>query len=270
MASVQALLEEGNLQEATRALEREVAGAPDDAGRRFMLFELYLYAERHDAADKELQALAKRHPDLAGGANHLSALLDAERKRWALIEKGEGQPDALVAPPTWAGALLAAHHARAQGRHDIAAQAHAAALAEAPSVQALVDGESVEAFRDADDLLSPCLEVVVPGQYFWVPYAQIRRIELHPAKTAIDMIWRPAFVEVLDGPSGDLWIPGQYVGSGPCGGLVALGRMTTFEYNEEVRRGFGQRDFSFREPGGEGETMTGMHSRTEIRFALAN
>jgi type VI secretion system protein ImpE len=104
----------------------------------------------------------------------------------------------------------------------------------------------VSDFLDLDDFLAPVLEVLTPtGKYFWVPLNQLRRVEFRAAERPLDILWRPATLDVIDGPSGDAYVPAIYFnGSDSVSDALKLGRETDWrEPIAGVFRGIGQRCF---------------------------
>jgi type VI secretion system protein ImpE len=107
------------------------------------------------------------------------------------------------------------------------------------------NGSSFHNFHDGDDLLGPFLEVLYQSNYFWLPFEQIRHLEIQPPSTLRDLLWTPAKVELRDRPLGDVFVPAQYFGSHEhSDDLIKLGRMTDWKsVGKDTLLGVGQRTF---------------------------
>lgn len=243
MSTVAELLQKGNLSGAMERALQDVAERPDDHSARFVLFELLVLQEDFDGADAQLARLKDSSPDISQSAELYAGLIAAERARHRFRHTGEGAPSFLAKPPAWAAAFGRA--AVLLGKGDLAGGA--AHLKEAwdhaPVVAGWVDSVPFRSVRDADDVLGPFLEVLVPGRCCWIPFAQIESVRFAPPRGFQEVIWRPAEVEIREGPKGRFWVPSVYSGTGAREDIERLGRVTAFEYPiAGVCRGFGQRD----------------------------
>ena len=107
------------------------------------------------------------------------------------------------------------------------------------------DGAAFEDFKDVDDLLGPFLEVFYQAEYFWLPFKNIKKLEIQPPHTLRDLLWIPARIDLQDKPLGEVFVPVQYYGSSQHpDDLVKLGRMTDWKtVGKETLLGAGQRMF---------------------------
>jgi type VI secretion system protein ImpE len=112
-----------------------------------------------------------------------------------------------------------------------------------PMLKGRVDGQPFTDLQDSDVLLAPFLEVVVHNNYTWLPFAQIKRLQVAPPKRLRDLLWAQATLETLNGPTGEVFIPVLYAGSSAhANDQIKLGRMTDWEsLGEGLTRGVGQR-----------------------------
>lgn len=243
MSSVSELLQNGKVAEALAAARAEVDAAPADHGARFVLFELLALHDEWSGAREQLSALKQTARDATAGVDLYAGILEAEQARARLLREGAGSVSFLAPPPPWVLGFVNA--ATLLGKADV--QGAAAALGDAwktaPVVPGWSDGVAFKSIRDADDLLGPFLEVVVPGRYCWVPFAQLSSIRFDKPRGFQDVIWRPAELEFHEGPKARVWVPSVYCGTGSRSDEEKLARLTTFEYpTKGLCRGYGQRD----------------------------
>ena len=98
---------------------------------------------------------------------------------------------------------------------------------ERPAFKGTLNGQPFADFRDYNDLVGPVLELIVQGQYTWMPLEQIKRLEIEAPKNMRDLRWMPARIETTDGTTGEVYIPALYEGShNHLNDQVKLGRMT--------------------------------------------
>src|SRR5947208_13938338 len=107
----------------------------------------------------------------------------------------------------------------------------------------MLNDQPVEGLRDADDLLAPILEVMVLRDYIWVPWSQVRELEVEKPTHPRDLIWTPARLVLADGEQRRAYLPALYPGtaSAPTDALK-LGRLTDWVVPEASGpvRGVGQ------------------------------
>jgi type VI secretion system protein ImpE len=74
------------------------------------------------------------------------------------------------------------------------------------------------------------LELFVKDKYAWLPFEQIRKIEIDPPRKLRDLVWTPARIQATDRTTGEVYIPALYAGSSEHGDdQVKLGRMTDWK-----------------------------------------
>jgi type VI secretion system protein ImpE len=129
-----------------------------------------------------------------------------------------------------------------EGRSTEAASLLSQAEALRPKVQGTCNGQPFDDLRDLDDLCASFLEVLTStGKYYWVPLAQVARLELRPLGRLRDLLWRPASLKVHQGPSGEVFLPVLYAGSDASDDpRIQLGRAT--DWIGQPVRGIGQRE----------------------------
>lgn len=263
MSTVTDWLERGDLTMAVAQARQDVDERPRDDAARFLLFELLALHEDFEEAMVQLNMLAELTPQLANASEFFLGLIEAERARHGFLHDGDGGVGFVIEPPGWAAAFCQIPKALREGRGDEASALLQDAWRKVPPVSGTLNGDvRFESFRDADDVLGPFLEAVVPGAWFWLPFAQLRSVRFAEPRGYQEMIWRPAAITMTNGWSGEVWIPSLYSGTGARSDLEKLGRMTMFDYPAPgLCRGFGQRDFKV-----DDGTLMGIQNVREVAF----
>jgi type VI secretion system protein ImpE len=148
----------GRLREAIDALGAELRANPADAQRRRFLFELLCFAGEYDRAEKHLDILADANKEAAMGALLYRGAVHASRVREEQFSTGT---PAGGAPPS-------------------------------PSVSGTINGTPFSSITDGDPRIGARLEVFAAGQYMWLPFEHIARLEIQPPKMLRELLWTPA------------------------------------------------------------------------------
>lgn len=229
MSEAKALLDEGRLAEAVEAATREVKAHPADAAQRMLLFELLLFAGEWERALKHLDVAARQDARSELGAQVYRNNIHAMREREQLWAEGTA-PHFLSEPPADVDAHIAAIKEWRAGRAAEARKLLDGAAKRRKPLAGRVDGREFTGWRDADDFLAPALELVISDKYTWLPFAQIKRLELSAPKRLRDLVWCPARVETRQGTIGEMFVPALYEGSSRhADEKVKLGRATQWQ-----------------------------------------
>jgi type VI secretion system protein ImpE len=232
----------GQLAAAIEAQLSEVRSAPLDAGRRTFLFELLAFAGELDRAGQQLAVLGQETAEKGWGASVYQNLLAAEQTRRKVFA-GQARPEVFLdAPASLELRWQALEHL---SRGDLAAVNAVLQESDAacPVVSGTVNGQEVQGLRDADDLLAPILEVMVLRDYVWVPWAQVRELEITPPTHPRDLLWAPARLVLNDEVQRRCYLPALYPGSHAASDdNLKLGRLTDWIVpdGEGPVRGIGQ------------------------------
>lgn len=236
------LFDAGRLAEAIAAQTREVKNQPGDLGRRTFLFELLCFQGDYDRAAKQLDAIGRQELQAGAAAQVYANLLHAENARRRLYSEGLA-PKFLIDPPPRIHRHLDAVNRLREGN---AAEAKALlddAESERPELPGQADGVVFEDFRDCDDLLSAVLELHIGRDYCWVPFEQIRSLQLAAPEHPRDLIWSACQMILTDGTVQRGHTPVLYSGSQEHENeQVKLGRMTDWKTDDNAPvLGAGQR-----------------------------
>lgn len=238
------LLKAGHLEGALEHLTRELKAHPNDTQRRTFLFELLCFEGEYDRAERQLEVLSHQNATAELGVHFYRDVLAAERARQRLLSSN-GSPSFLRPPPAYVQTHLAALQHLRDGHPAAARELLEQAEEARPACSGSADGVRFADFRDADDLMAPCLEVIVNDRYVWLPIEEVRRLTVSPPKRLRDLLWISAVTEIHGGPEMQLLLPVTYIGSSAeDNDMVKLGRATEWRGETDgPTRGVGQRLF---------------------------
>lgn len=232
----------GQLAAAIEAQLGEVRAAPLDAGRRTFLFELLAFAGELDRAGQQLAVLGQETAEKGWGASVYQNLLAAEQTRRKVFA-GQARPEVFTEAPAFLSLRWQALEHLSRNDFPAAGAALQESDATAPVVRGTLNGQNVEGLRDADDLLAPVLEVMVLRDYVWVPWAQIKELEVTPPTHPRDLLWAPARLVLQDDVQRRCYLPALYPHShAAANDALKLGRLTDWNIpdGEGPVRGVGQ------------------------------
>ena len=242
MPTAAELFQAGKLNDAIEAQLQAVRAAPLDSGRRTFLFELLAFAGHWDRADQQLAVMAQENVEKGWGASVFQNLVTAERARQKVFA-GQARPDVFLDPPQYIIERWQALEQLAQGQHAAAAALIQQSNAAAPVVTGTLNDQPVSGLRDADELLAPVLEVMLIRDYVWVPWSQVRELEVESPKHPRDLLWTPARLILSDGEERRAYLPALYPNSSKAADdNLKLGRITDWLVpdDEGPVRGVGQ------------------------------
>jgi type VI secretion system protein ImpE len=240
--SAQEALRAGRLEEAVTQLQAEVRRQPGDPRLRIFLFQLLCVRGEWNRALTQL--------NLAGELD-AAALLMVQTYREALrcevyragVFAGKRLPMSLGEPDPWFAPLVQSLAATAAGRAEEARELRERAYAQAPAIAGTLNGRPFEWIADGDARLGPCLELIISGRYYWVPFHRLRRIDMEAPGDLRDCVWMPAQLTWTNGGEAVALIPTRYPGSeSTADAALKLARRTEWrEQGEDTYFGLGQR-----------------------------
>jgi type VI secretion system protein ImpE len=241
------LFDSGNLSAAVDQLTQDVKANPRDQKSRIFLFELLCFAGEFERARRQLDAVAQTSGDVKVemGAQAFHGMLEAETVRHGFFTGSNRAPKFFSEPPPYAKLHIdAAAQLRESKWEELEKSLEDSEHMRMP-IKGENDGKPFESFRDGDDLIAPFLEVFFQSDYYWMPFEQIKRMEIQPPSTLRDLLWTPVILESREKILGNLFIPTLYQGShSHADDLVKLGRMTDWKtIGTETLLGSGQRTF---------------------------
>ncbi|CAH0300394.1 type VI secretion system accessory protein TagJ [Roseomonas sp. CECT 9278] len=233
----------GDIEGAVAAATAAVKAAPREAGARWLLAEMLVFAGEFERADRSLDAVLEETPSPT--VMEFRQLIRGEVvRRQVLTEgrvpkfQGEDPTEAQKAAAQAVTLLRAGDHAGA-----------AAAVAEVESLRPRVAGRAGDVafddFRDVDDVFAAMIEVhTAGGEYMWVPTERLRALSFDAPKRPRDLYWRRATIEMKDGQEGVIYMPVVYPWTAKdMPNPLRLGRGTEWQETAGLVRGLGGREF---------------------------
>lgn len=248
MSEAQEKLQGGDVTGALDALQQQVRSQPADVKHRIFLFQLLSLLGQWDRALTQLNVVS----DLDAAALPMVAMyreaLGSEALR-AAVFAGERTPLLFAEPEQWVALMLEALRVESAGSTAQAAALRAQALESAPAQAGQLQtaaGAEPQGFAwlaDADSRLGPLLEVIMKGQYYWVPFQHIARIDIEAPEDLRDLVWTPATFTWINGGEAVGLIPARYPGTEAAEDpALQLSRRTEWiDRGEGTFHGLGQR-----------------------------
>lgn len=236
------LLSQGQPAEALEKLQEQVREKPSDPKLRVFLFQLLCVLGQWDRAMTQLNVAADLDAQNLLMANVCRPALNCEALR-AEIWAGIRSPLILGEPQEWVGWILQANQMAVEGRYAESQELRGQAFEQAPAIAGTINGQPFEWIADADPRLGPILEVVVNGGYYWVPFANVREIQIEAPADLRDVVWTPAQFTWTNGGASVGLIPTRYPGSEDSDqSAILMARRTEWiEREGELYEGLGQR-----------------------------
>jgi type VI secretion system protein ImpE len=242
--SAEEALRAGRLDEALTLLQQEVRRKPAEAKLRVFLFQLLSVRGEWNRALTQLTV---------AGELDAGALLMVQTYREALrcevyraqVFAGTRTPMALGEPDEWFAPLVQSLSLSAQGHKEEAQRMRQQAFDAAPASAGSLNETAFEWIADGDARLGPCLELIISGRYYWVPFHRISNITIEAPADLRDFVWTPAQITWSNGGEAVALIPTRYPGSERAEDpALRLARRTDWlEETSDSYLGLGQRIF---------------------------
>ena len=249
---------EGDLQSALHSLQEQIRSRPADAELRVFLFQLLCVLGQWERAQAQLKVAADLDAKGLAMAQMYREAIRCEMLR-SEVFAGKKSPVVFGAPDQWIALLIESLVSAPDATQSRTLREQA--FEAAPTTAGSINGERFEWIADADMRLGPVCEAVINGQYYWIPFERLSRIELEPPVDLRDVVWMPALFQFANGGETVGVIPTRYPGSeGSDDAQICLGRKTHWvEGPPEVFSGLGQRVLT---------TDSGDHALMDIRTIM--
>ncbi len=249
----QELWKEGRLTEAVEAQTAHVKAHPTEAEGRYLLFAFLCFQGELDRADRQLDALGVQDPKLEAGSMIYRNLLASEAERRRVWHEG-ALPLLPPEPPEWVNHRLEAVGCASKGDAASSLSALEEARRREGAARGTWNGSAFGAILDTDDFLEPILEIFAGGRYLWLPFENVRELEISEPTHLLDVLWVPAKLTDATGITADVHLPALYPDTheGPSDGM-RLGRATEWIEGPAGNRGRGQKIFFLAAADEEGE-----------------
>ena len=240
------LYREGKLTEALAQQNEEVRAHPSDVKKRSFLGELLCIDGNLERADAQMNTILNMAPESGPNVSLIRQLIRAEKTRQEVHRDGRA-PEFLAEPPEHVQLRLRASIAFRAGDTAEAVQLLEQAEEARPAVAGTCDGARFDDFRDLDDFCGGVFEVLTStGRYMWIPPESVASILFDEHAQPLDLLWRPAEMDVRGGPEGKVFLPTVYASADDSADDASrLGRRTDWitEGDDDIVRGVGLRTF---------------------------
>ena len=257
----------GQLTDALSALNEEVRSHPTDIERRSFLGEMLCIAGNLDRADAQMETIQNMQPSAAPMLGLVRQLIRAEKTRQEVHRQGRA-PEFLAAAPAHVELRIQASVAQREGNIAEAGRLTNEAEEARPEVAGRCDGEAFDDFRDLDDACGGVFEVLTStGRYLWIPTEDVVSIVFDEVSQPLDLLWRPAEMDIRGGPDGKVFLPTVYgFETDQADDVSRLARRTDWvtDGGEGVVRGIGTRTYLV------GEDTKTVLEISEIEFGAAS
>ena len=216
------LFREGRVEEAIETLGAALRVNPSNRQQRTFLFELLCFAGEYERARKQLDVLASENKDAMLGALTYQAALNGEITRREMFE----------------------------------AKRFPAEAADGAALAGKLNGKPFTSISDADPRIGGRLELFAAGDYLWLSFRDVARLEVEAPRRLRDLLWSSA--KLSTGPSyqsrefGEVLIPALCpLSSQHPDDAVRLGRVTEWCESEDGEQApYGAESFSGGRGGG--------------------
>lgn len=235
-------LKSGDLSATLAALQDQVRANPADPKLRIFLFQLLCVLGDWKRAITQLKLSAEMDELAVMMAKTYREAIICEVYREKVFS-GDKIPMIFGEPDPWLALLIEAQKHLGEGRAAEAAQLREQAFDQAPATSGTLNGEPFAWIADADMRLGPVLEVIVNGKYYWLPFAQISKLEFEDPSDLRDAVWTAGTLTLQNEGEVVALIPTRYPATTDRGDDAAkLARATAWEdAGQETFVGLGQR-----------------------------
>lgn len=245
-----------SLAETLDELQQKVRSDPSNAKYRVFLFQLLAVLGQWDRALNQLTVSGELDPGALAMVQTYREAIRCEMLRREVFA-GKRSPLVFGEPQPWVAHLLEALRLSGEGKDEASQELRSQAFDAAPGTSGRIvsgdvgdvdkaEGETFEWVADADPRLGPMLEAVINGRYYWVPLANVRRLDVEKPEDLRDLVWAPVHFQWANGGEVVALIPTRYPGTETKeDDALRLARRTEWEEHPgELFIGWGQRMFA--------------------------
>lgn len=243
-SACESLLRRGDLEACIEGLRAALRKDASNLPLRVFLAQAYCVAGDWDRALMQLKALAELDAANVAFARTCETAIRCERDR-AEVFSGAQRPLVLGEPEPWLGSLVHANTLLAEGRTGEAASQRAVALESVTLSSGSANGDRFGCIVDLDSRLGPVFEMFINGNYYWVPIARVRRIQIEQPANLQEFVWLPVNVTWTNEGTAFALMPVRYPGTEThADPAFKLARHTEWgEIGDDTFLGQGQRMF---------------------------
>jgi type VI secretion system protein ImpE len=189
-----------------------VRSTPEAIQPRMALFQLSAVCGDWRRARLQLETMEKIDDECAVLARTYSRLIEAEAARERVFA-GSERPVAFGQPPVWLAMMAEALALDRQGSASAAQALRDTARQNGSARSGIVESAAFRWIMDADPRIGAALEVVVDGQYRWLPLDHVKELRAAPPKAMRDLVWQPVTLRLTTETELTAFVPSRYPGS---------------------------------------------------------
>lgn len=231
------------LAEQQADLVAKIRTQPDSLPLRVHLAQLSMLTGNWTRAVAQLQTAATLAASAIPMAQMYREAIRCELQREKVFA-GELPPQTIGEPEPWFATLTQSLASR--GKDDaLADELMQQAFEAAPATSFVLDDTPVEWLADADSRLGPVCEIILKGQYYWLPFDHIQKLEFEAPSDLRDLVWLPGRLTLRNGGQHVVLVPSRYPRSyGQADERLVLASLTTWQpIGEDAYAGLGQRSW---------------------------
>jgi type VI secretion system protein ImpE len=231
------------LAEQQADLVAKIRTQPDSLPLRVHLAQLSMLTGNWTRAVAQLQTAATLAASAIPMAQMYREAIRCELQREKIFA-GELPPQTIGEPEPWFATLTQSLASR--GKDDaLADELMQQAFEAAPATSFVLDDTPVEWLADADSRLGPVCEIILKGQYYWLPFDHIQKLEFEAPSDLRDLVWLPGRLTLRNGGQHVVLVPSRYPRSyGQADERLVLASLTTWQpIGEDAYAGLGQRSW---------------------------
>jgi len=191
------LIKSGDIDNALKELKEEIRKKPGNHELRVFFSQLLFVLGDWDRANKQLQALSKMDKELELFAQLYSQIINCEKLR-AAVFAGEKTPVLFGEPEPWVALMIQALSHFSKDEHSAGQELMQKALEDSPAIGGTINDDTFTWIADADSRLGPILEIIINGQYYWLPFMQIKTLVIDKPQDLRDLVWIPVELKLVN------------------------------------------------------------------------
>jgi type VI secretion system protein ImpE len=233
-----------SLQAEIDAAMDAVRSTPEAIAPRMALFQLSAICGNWRRSMTQLETMEKLDDECAVLVRTYGRLIAAESIRTRVFA-GEETPVAFGKPPAWLAMMAEALVLDRKGDTASAQALRETARQDAAARSGTLGTAPFQWIMDADPRVGAALEVVVDGQYRWLPLDHLAELRAAPPKAMRDLAWQPVTLRLRTGTELAAFVPSRYPGSeSDPDDAVRLCKETRWIDKNGEQWGLGQRLFA--------------------------
>ncbi len=242
MDAAEHVLDEGDLGLSLSKLMDKVRNDPSNVNNRVFLFQLLAVLGQWDRALTQLKVVGELDAITLLMVQTYREALRCEVFRSGVFD-GKRTPLIFGEPEPWVALLLEALKLSAQGNVAQSQSLRTEAFQSAPATSGTINDQPFEWIADADSRLGPCLECILNGRYYWIPFNRIKEMDIEEPCDLRDEVWMPANFVWINGGEAVGLISTRYPGTEKSDDYQLLRAKKTqwVEQGEDMYFGLGQR-----------------------------